>query len=45
MEFCERFSLSFFQRTSADDTRGIQFPLAGLHVGLDAVNTSASTIT
>lgn len=45
MEFCERCSLSFSQRTSTDDTRGIQFPLAGLHVGLDAVNTSASTVT
>lgn len=45
MGFCERFSLSFSQRTSADDTRRIQFPLAGLHVGLDAVNTSASTVT
>lgn len=43
MEFCERCSLSFSQRTSAGDTRGIQFPLAGLHVGLDAVTTSTVT--
>lgn len=35
---------SLSQRTSADDTRGIQFPLAGLHAGLDAVDTSAFTV-
>lgn len=44
-EFSEWCSLSFSQRTSANDTRGIQFPLAGLHVGLDPFNTSASTVT
>lgn len=45
VEFCERCSLSFSQRTLADDTRGIQFPLAELHVGLYAVNTPGSTVT
>lgn len=44
-EFSEWCSLSFSQRTSANDTRGIQFPLARLHVGLDPFNTSASTVT